>query len=162
MSTHLTPYRERVTTISDLTQRQAKFVQAYMECGTQRDGAIQAALAAGYGKGERAQAKSRAYELLHDPRVLAVLRDEVAKRFAAVSSLGVSILIELAQSAHSERVRLAAAVELINRGFGPVASRNAPEDKEGMRQQSIAAFIASLPLVNDGNTEALHQASLDR
>ncbi len=161
MSNHLIPFRDSVT-IGDLTQRQAKFVQAYAECGTLRDGAIQAALVAGYGKGDRTQAKSRAYELLHDPRVLAVLRDEVAKRFAAAASLGVSTLIELAQSAQSERVRLAAAVELINRGFGPVASRSAPVDKEEMRQRSIDAFLDSLPPVIDGDAEAPHQPSLNQ
>jgi phage terminase small subunit len=112
MSNQLTSYRETVT-IADLTQRQAKFVQAYVELGTRRDGTIEAALAAGYGSGDRAQAKSRAYELLHNPKILAVLRNEITTRMSAAAVIGTEMLIELATNAKSEQVRLGAARELV-------------------------------------------------
>lgn len=145
MSNQLTTYRQSVT-IADLTQRQAKFVQAYLELGGRRHHAIEAALAAGYGHGDRKQAKSRAYELLHDARVLSVLHDEASKKLSAATSLAVDTLIELIDNARSERVRLSAAVELLNRGFGPIPSRNPPPvDKEEQRQMRIKAFLDSLP-----------------
>ncbi len=151
MSNHLTPYLENVT-VADLTQRQAKFVQAYIECGTQRDGAIQAALAAGYGNGDRKQAKSRSYELLHDPRILAVLRNEISKTFGAAAAIGTGVLIELAQTARSEQVRLGAARELVDRGYGPIMSCNAvpPDDT---KQRELEEFYANLKAINDRDIE---------
>jgi hypothetical protein len=146
MSNQLAPYHESVT-LADLTERQAKFVQAYLECGHQRDGAIQAALAAGYGANDRAQAKSRAYDLLHNSKVLAALRNELSSKLSAAASIGVSTLIELAQNAQSEKVRLSASVELVDRGYGPVMSRNAPPPRE----RTVEDFLNGLKLV-DGNT----------
>ncbi len=155
MANHLAPYHGTVT-IGDLTERQAKFVQTYIECGTQRDGAIQAALTAGYGNGDRAQAKSRAYDLLHDSKVLAVLRDEISKKLSAAASLGVNVLIDLAQTAGSENVRLSAARELVDRGYGPVMSRNAPPPDP--RKQSIEDFLNSLPLAGESHAEETDDA----
>ncbi len=155
MPNQLAPYH-RTVTISDLTERQAKFVQAYMECGTQRDGAIQAALAAGYGDGDRAQAKSRAYEQLHNPKVLAALRDEISKNLSAASAIGTAVLVELAQAAKSEQVRLGAARELVDRGYGPVMSRNAPPPDP--RKQSIEDFLNSLPPVGESLADDIADA----
>jgi Terminase small subunit len=157
MPNHLVRYNENVT-IADLTPRQAKFVQAYLECGTQRDGAIQAALAAGYGNNNRAQAKSRAYEMLHNPRILAVLRDEIGKKLSAAAAIGAEVLVELAQSANSEQVRLGAARELLDRGYGPIMSRNAAATADD-RPMTIEDLIASLPEVEG---QSVNQPPADR
>ncbi len=149
MLNHLASYQQNVT-IADLTQRQAKFVQAYVELSTRRDGAIEACLLAGYGNGDRAQAKSRAYDLLHNPKILAVLRDEITKKMSAASVIGTDMLIELATNAKSEQVRLGAARELVDRGYGPVMSRNAPSTEQKM---SIEDFIKSLPLIESNTAE---------
>jgi phage terminase small subunit len=143
MPNQLAPYHENVT-IADLSERQAKFVQAYLECGHQRDGAIQAAIQAGYGSNDRAQAKSRAYDLLHNGKVLAALRDEICKKFSAGAVIGANVLVELAQTAQSEKVRLSSAVQLIDRGFGPIMSRNTPAES---KERSVEDFLANLKIV---------------
>ncbi|HEY5207871.1 MAG TPA: terminase small subunit [Stellaceae bacterium] len=162
MNSQLVAYRESVT-LADLTERQAKFVQAYMERGTQRDGAIQAALAAGYGDGDRAQAKSRAYELLHHHKILAALRDEISNKLSAAASIGVGVLIELAQSAGSEQVRLGAARELVDRGHGPIMSRNASGEPRG---RTVEDFLAGLTDVTpyakaEGDADAPRSVNAD-
>jgi hypothetical protein len=66
-----------------------------------------------------------ASRLLRRPAVLKAIRDEVGRRLTAAAPLGVAVLESLARSARSEQVRLSAARELVDRGFGPVISRNA-------------------------------------
>lgn len=83
-----------------------------------------AARAAGYAPTSPAAARVRAHELLRNPKVLAALRDEITRKLNAAAALGVSVLIELAQSGPPQ-VRLSAAKELVDRGFGPVVSRSA-------------------------------------
>ncbi len=155
MPNHPTPYHSTVT-IADLSDRQVKFVQAYLECGRQRDGAIQAAVLAGYGSNDRAQARSRAYDLLHNPKILAVLRDEISKKLSAAAVIGTDMLIELATNAKSEQVRLGAARELVDRGYGPVMSRNAPPPDP--RKRSIEDFLNSLPLAGESHAEETDDA----
>jgi hypothetical protein len=67
----------------------------------------------------------RASELLRNEKVLRLLRDELARKLNAGAALGVQTLIDLAQNARSEQVRLAAARDLVDRGFRPIVSRNA-------------------------------------
>ena len=114
-------------TIDGLTERQRLFVQEYAERGGKRGAAASAAVAAGYarpGRAGRAAARVRASELLHNPDVLAALRNELARRLSAGAALGVQTLIDLCQNARSEQVRLSAARELVDRGHGPVLSRS--------------------------------------
>lgn len=87
-----------------------------------------AAVAAGFaspGPAGRNAARSRSYELLHNPAVLKALREEMARRLNSGAVLGVKTLIDLCQNARSEQVRLSAANSLIDRGYAPVMSRNA-------------------------------------
>lgn len=112
-------------TMEDLSVRQAAFVREYVERGGRRGSAADAALAAGYApSGDRDAARVRASELLSNPKVLAVLRDELTRKLNAAAALGVDVLIELAESGPPQ-VRLSAARELVDRGYGPVMSRNA-------------------------------------
>jgi phage terminase small subunit len=115
-------------TMTDLTDRQAAFVREYVERGGKAGAAADAAVAAGYaqpGAAGRGAARVRAFELLRNTNVLQVLRDELTRKLSAGAALGVHTLIDLCQNARSEQVRLSAANSLIDRGFGPVMSRNA-------------------------------------
>jgi hypothetical protein len=56
---------------------------------------------------------------------LQFLRDELTRKLNAAAALGVGVLEDLAMNARSEQVRLGAARELVDRGYGPVMSRNA-------------------------------------
>lgn len=114
--------------IRDLTDRQEAFVREYVERGGRPGSAADAAVAAGFahpGRAGRAAARVRASELLRNPTVLAALRDELSRRLSAGAALGVQTLVDLCQNARSEQVKLAAARELVDRGFGPVMSRSA-------------------------------------
>lgn len=126
-ATSLRPAPETVTS-RDLSERQAAFVREYVERGGSPGSAADAAVAAGYarpGPAGRAAARVRASELLRNPNVLQQLRDELARRLSTGAALGVQTLIDLCQNARSEQVRLSAANALIDRGYGPVMSRNA-------------------------------------
>lgn len=115
-------------TLADLTEKQAAFVREYVERGGRPGAAADAAVAAGYarpGKAGRAAARVRASELLHNPEVMKALREELTRKLNAGASLGVQTLIDLCLNARSEQVRLSAANSLIDRGLGPVVSRNA-------------------------------------
>ena len=115
-------------TLADLSDRQAAFVHEYVERGGRRGAAADAAVAAGYaqpGRTGRAAARVRASELLRNPDVLQVLRDELTRKLNAGAALGVQTLMDLCQNARSEQVKLSAANSLIDRGLGPVMSRNA-------------------------------------
>jgi Terminase small subunit len=110
--------------LADLTPQQASFLIAYIELGGRKGGATEAALAAGYGNGSPESAKHRARDLLRNPRILSALRAELSNRFSAAAVLGLSTLVELCQSG-PPGVRLQAAKELCDRGYGPIISRNA-------------------------------------
>lgn len=118
----------KTVTNADLSDRQADFVREYVERGGGPGTAADAAVAAGYarpGPEGRAAARVRASELLRNPNILQILRDELSRRLGAGAALGVQTLVDLCQNARSEQVRLSAANSLIDRGFGPVVSRNA-------------------------------------
>lgn len=111
-------------TLDDLTDRQRSFVHAFVESGGGPGAAAEAARTAGYAPTSAAAARVRAHELLRNPKVLSALRDEITRKLNAAAALGVNVLIELAQSGPPQ-VRLSAAKELVDRGFGPVVSRTA-------------------------------------
>ena len=112
-------------TFEGLTEMQSKFVTAYVELGGRKGSGVEAALSAGYGGGtNRDAAKTRASELLRNPKVLQALRDELTRRLNAAAVLGVNVLVELAADKQAPpATRLSAAKELIDRGYGPIASR---------------------------------------
>lgn len=114
-------------TFPGLTEMQERFVVAYAELGGRKGSAVTAAIQAGYGSGgkNRGAAKARAYEQLRNQAVLDALRSELTRRLNTGAVLGVQTLVDLCSNARSEQVRLAAARELVDRGYGPVISRNA-------------------------------------
>ena len=108
-----------------LSERESLFVVEYTSRSGTRGAGADAALAAGFSNGNRDAAHSMASKLLRRPHVLRAIKDETGRRIAASAPLGVAVLEQLAQTARSEQVRLAAANSLVDRGFGPVVSRNA-------------------------------------
>jgi phage terminase small subunit len=108
-----------------LDEREALFVVEYVTRAGLTGAGADAALAAGYSNGNRNGAHSMASRLLRRPTVLRAIKDETAGRLARSAPLGVAVLEDLARSARSEQVRLAAANSLIDRGYGPVVSRSA-------------------------------------
>ena len=111
-------------TLPGLTVMQSNFVREYAIRGGRPGTGAEAALAAGYANGDIETARIRASEHLRNEKVLAALRDELTRKLNAAASLGVDVLVELAQSAPPS-VRLQAAKELVDRGYGPIVSRNA-------------------------------------
>jgi phage terminase small subunit len=108
-----------------LDEREALFVVEYVARAGLAGAGADAALAAGYSNGNRNGAHSMASRLLRRPHVLRAIKDETAGRLARSAPIGVAVLEDLARSARSEQVRLAAANSLIDRGYGPVVSRSA-------------------------------------
>lgn len=114
----------RTVTIEGLTEKQSAFVSAFLESGGGPGAAADAAQAAGYASTSRAAARVRGSELLRNEQVLSAIRDGLTRKLNAAASLGVSVLIDLAQTGPPS-VRLQAAKELVDRGYGPIVSRNA-------------------------------------
>ncbi|KDA00952.1 terminase small subunit [Hyphomonas oceanitis] len=118
------PVQRKNVSSGSLTDRQAAFVREYVDAGAKPGAGAKAALAAGYANGDPIAARVRASELLRNPKVLSALRDELTRKLNAAAALGVGVLIDLAENAPPS-VRLQAAKELVDRGYGPVMSRNA-------------------------------------
>jgi phage terminase small subunit len=94
-----------------LTENQRNFVFAYVELGGQE--AERAAAAAGYG-GTPGSLAVASHRLMHNPKVLAAIKEVADERLRTGALLGASVLIEIAQnSLHKDRFK--AAVELLNR-----------------------------------------------
>lgn len=118
------PNKDTPVTIEGLTEKQSAFVYAFMESGGGPGSAADAAQAAGYASTSRAAARVRGSELLRNEKVLSAIRNGLTRKLNAAASLGVSVLIDLAQTG-TPSVRLQAAKELVDRGYGPIISRNA-------------------------------------
>lgn len=109
-----------------LNAQQRSFVYALVETG---GNASQAAAAAGYGEGSptpelRANAyRVRGYQLSHDPKVLAAIKEEAEKRLHSGALLAASVLIEMANDKSSKH-QFKAAVELLNRSGLIVATEH--------------------------------------
>ena len=93
-----------------LNARQKKFVQMYVANG---GFAAPAAREAGY---TAKNARFNSHKFLDLPHVLAAIREEVQKRLDASVAIGARVLVELAEKAKSESVKLAAGEALLNRG----------------------------------------------
>ena len=124
MSSSFPVSKTKNVSMSDLTDKQAAFVRSFVEAGGKRGAATQAALEAGYANGDPVAARVRGSELLRNEKVLAALRDELTRKLNAAATLAVETLVELVETG-TPSVRLQAAKELLDRGYGPIMSRNA-------------------------------------
>jgi phage terminase small subunit len=104
-----------VTTIENLTDKQKKFAEIYVEisCGHR------AALQAGYAE---VGASQEAYRLLRNPRVKEYIeeldkerRERLQNRLAAMAEKAAEMVFELAMNAESESVRLTALRDILDR-----------------------------------------------
>ncbi len=101
-----------------LTDRQRKFVAAYVELGGHQ---TNSALAAGYSKRRAAVAGST---LVRNPRVLAAIREEAERHFGAGVALSTAVLIELARDKEvPPETRRKAANDILNRSGWILAER---------------------------------------
>src|SRR5262245_61274295 len=97
-----------------LNAREAKFVEGLAH-GLKKG---EAAAAAGYSVHSAPEQASR---LLTRPHILSALREAAERQITAGVAIGAKILVELAESARSEDVRLRAAQALLaHSGLAPV------------------------------------------
>lgn len=92
-----------------LTPRQAKFVKLYCLAGN----GLQAALGAGY---PLKTAQEQSWAMVRKPHILEEIKREVQKRLDAGAAVGAAVLLDLAQSATSESVRVDCAKALLAHG----------------------------------------------
>jgi hypothetical protein len=117
----MTPSR----TLETLCEQEAQFLTEYLALGGDPEKhAPVAVIRAGYTKSQT-EAVVIARMLLINTRITAALKNEIGKRFAAAAGVGLKTVLDLCNSATSEQVRLSAAKELLDRGVGPIISRNA-------------------------------------
>lgn len=109
-----------------LNPRQRAFVYFLVEMG---GNATQAAGAAGYGEGsltpqqKHDACRVRGYQLTHDVKVLAAIKEEAEKRLHSGALLAASALVEMVVDTGSKH-RFKAAVELLNRAGLTVATEH--------------------------------------
>jgi hypothetical protein len=92
-----------------LTPRQRRFVELYVRTGN----ATQAARDAGYTK---TTAEDTSWAILRRPHVLEAVRVETQAGLDAGVAVGKRVLLDLADNAQSEAVRLQAGLALLDRG----------------------------------------------
>jgi hypothetical protein len=102
---------------SKMTPRQSRFVKNLLE-GMAK---AKAAEAAGY---KPSNAANTAAILLSDDRVLEALRDGAERRMKAGAYIGARVLLDLAENAKSEDIKLRAATALLDRGGMPLVKQS--------------------------------------
>ena len=100
-----------------LNPREVKFIANLLHGMAKGD----AAVAAGYPARSAGVSASR---LLNREGVLKALRDGAERRLTAGVAIGANVLIELAEKAKSEDVRLRAAAALLDRGGLPLVKQS--------------------------------------
>jgi phage terminase small subunit len=105
-----------VRAFDDLTDKQKKFVEAYIELSK----GTQAAIIAGYAKGS---AHVEASRLLKNDKVRKYIedlqterRERIQSRLAMLAEKTAEMLFDLAVNAESENVRLSAIKDILDRG----------------------------------------------
>lgn len=138
--------------------QQMQFLAAFVELGGRAQDGVTAALRAGYGDGDRREAKRCADVLLASPKIVKALKAAVAEQFGAATALALRTLIDLCQSGPPS-ARLAAAKEILDRGIGPVISRSAVVQTTGGIEDVLAMLdrreAAEPQLVIDGEATVL-------
>lgn len=140
MRNELTIRAGKGSAMDELTEKQRKFVIAFLESGGKN--AANAVLIAGYKCTHPNSSDGIGYELLRNEKVIRALREEADRRLRANAVLGASVLVEIAQdSLHKDRLK--AALALMDRGglqfIQRVEHHHTVEDKRSERElvQSI-------------------------
>lgn len=109
-----------------LTEKQRSFVYALVQTG---GNAAQAAASAGYGANSHSPEarenayRVRGYQLSHDVKVLAAIKEEAEKRLHSGALIAASALLEMATDPLNKN-RFKASVELLNRAGLTVATEH--------------------------------------
>ncbi len=109
--------------IKSLDPQQMQFVASFIERGGRPTDGPSAACDAGYAENEK-DARRAAAILLSTPAIVDVIKEDAAARFGALTIAAVATIADLCENGPPS-VRLAAAKEILDRGIGPIISRNA-------------------------------------
>ncbi len=123
----------------ELTPRQIRFVQLYVQSGN----ATKAAQQAGYHGDENSLA-SMASRLLRNVKIAALVTDaqkDVVALFAAENYRNFLRELDMAQNAESEAVRLAAIKDMLDRGGTKPADKTEHSGKVGMEHGGNTDFL---------------------
>ena len=104
------------------TDMQRRFIYAFLEEGGDPRRIMAAAETAGYSAANKNTLMSAASRLLHDPKIVAAIKEEADMRVRAGAILGASVLVKIAGD-DQDKNQLKAAIELLNRADLIVASR---------------------------------------
>jgi phage terminase small subunit len=129
--------RRALQTLSPMMRR---FVECYVELGGRKG--TEAVRLAGYS-GDRNVLKAKAWNLLHDPRVIDAIREEADIKLRAGAVLGASVLSEIAEDVfHKDRFK--AAKELLDRAGLLVTHQQhvVVEHTTATDQEKIARIVA--------------------
>lgn len=122
----------------ELTEMQQRFVYALVELGGD---ATKAAAHAGYSRGNGNHQTVEAHRNMHNPKVLAAIREEADKRIRGGALLGASVLIQLTQHADTDTVRLKAATELLNRTGLSFVQKHEVTHKDERTDKEMEAYL---------------------
>src|SRR5262245_10298217 len=108
-----------------LNERQRAFVAAFIELGGKS--ATMAARCAGYLFASEQSLRVQAHKLAHDPKIIAAIEEEAARRLAGGIALATTALIKIASDPkHKDQFR--ACVELLNRA-GMILEKRQPANR---------------------------------
>lgn len=142
-----------------LQPQQRAFVLAYVEDGKQNNSA--AARAAGYGEASptseqaKTAAKVAGWRLIHDPKILAAIRELAQTRLSASAFHAANVLVEIAEDVtHKDRFR--AAEMLMNRaGMIVVNEQKVVHEHRVEKRDSILERIEALAKKHGLDPDAL-------
>lgn len=103
-----------------INPQQRAFVQAYVLAGSN---GTRAAQISGYGAGNYDSARTAAYRLLHDQKILAAIKEHADGILRSSVLIGADVLVEIAQNVH-HKDRFKAAQALLDRGGLIVATQS--------------------------------------
>ena len=138
----------KIVTMDSKQDKEAVFIQAYVETGDCQ----KAALAAGYSHG------TYGYELRD--RLADEIREAVTKRIAATAPMALSTLTKLAQGADSESVKRQAAKDIMSLGgFDIQRTEDLTEKRDTRTDEEIEADMCEqLKAMPEGLREKMRKA----
>lgn len=132
----------RALTFDNLSAAHAAFLTHYLELGGRPEHGPEAAKRAGLAANDD-DAEQTAAILLGSERIARALKQAISHRLTMAAGAALKTMIDLCASGRSEQVRLAAAKELMDRGFGPVVSRSASLTATTSIEDLLLAFDAN-------------------
>lgn len=119
---------------------QQRFVIAVLELGSTNY--TRAALVAGYKQGPAL--KVTAYQLAHNPRVIAALNEEAKRRLMASAPMAISELVKIAETTQDGKIKLKAIEMILNRTGHHALSEHRIDVQHSYSDPDAIARIKSL------------------